>query len=102
MPAIPEDLKYLFDLPWCSRWKFSCISCEKTSDGVKCFNHREACAETFRFHACEIFNPPKGCIAWLDSCNFCYENKGCTLKPCQEYLDAGKPTFLCRRYRSEN
>jgi hypothetical protein len=100
LPAIPEDLKYLFDLPWCSRWKFSCMSCEKTGDEVKCFDRRESCNEAFRFHACEIFNPPKGCIAWLDSCNFCGES-GCTLNACKEYLDSGKPTFVCRRYQSD-
>jgi hypothetical protein len=99
MPGIPENLRYLFDLPWCSRWRFSCMSCEKTIDGINCFDRRDACQEMFKFYHCEGYSLPKGCVVWMDGCNFCTEN-GCTLKSCQEYLAPNKPSFACTRYDS--
>ena len=100
MPGVPENLNYLFDLPWCSRWRFSCISCERTGDGIKCFEHRKACREMFKFQQCEIYNVPKGCVVWKDGCNFCNKN-GCTLKSCPEYLAPNKPSFQCLRYEPD-
>jgi hypothetical protein len=28
-PFVPDELKYIFDLPWCKRWEFRCFRCEK-------------------------------------------------------------------------
>jgi len=97
--SIPQDLNYLFDLPWCSRWGFTCMSCEQTTSGIKCVNRKDACHETFKFYHCEAYNLPKGCVAWVDGCNFCGRN-GCTLMACQEYFSPNKPSFACTRYES--
>jgi hypothetical protein len=98
-PSIPGNLIYLFDLPWCKRWRFSCMSCEKRGDGIKCFDRREACNEQFKFYHCEDFNLPEDCTAWRDGCNFCTKN-GCTLMSCPEYLAPNRPSFWCTRYKS--
>jgi len=97
---IPANLLYLFDLPWCARWQFTCISCEKNAGNIECINRRNSCEEHFRYYHCERYSPPKGCIAWVDGCNFC-SNGSCTLKPCQEYLAPNEPSFECRRYQTD-
>jgi hypothetical protein len=97
MPDVPSNLQYLFDLPWCTRWRFSCMSCEKRGDGIRCVDRREACNEQFKFYQCEAFNLPKNCVAWRDGCNFCTKH-GCTLMSCPENLAPNKPTFWCTRY----
>jgi hypothetical protein len=99
--SIPESLNYLFDLPWCSRWHFSCMSCEKKNGSIECFDRKSACLEQFKFYQCESYNLPKKCVAWRDGCNFCTKS-GCTLLPCQEYLAPNKPSFACTKYDSEN
>jgi hypothetical protein len=68
MPSVPEDQRYLFDLPWCSRWSFNCTSCEKTDVGIKCSDRTEACRETFKFHQCESTIWPKAALpGWTDA-----------------------------------
>ena len=100
MPDVPSHLQYLFDLPWCTRWRFTCMSCEKTGSEIKCFDQRTACNEQFKFYHCEVFNPPEDCAAWRDGCNFCTE-KSCTLMSCPEYLAPNKPSFWCYRYEKQ-
>jgi hypothetical protein len=100
---VPENLRYIFDLPWCTRWRFRCMSCEKKNGAIRCFDSKESCHETFSYYRCEQHNLPRGCVIWNDGCNSCGMKSGeevCTLKSCEEYLAPNKPSFECLRYES--
>jgi hypothetical protein len=98
--SIPRNLLYIFDLTWCARWRFRCMSCEKTGGGIKCSDRKDACEETFAYYRCERFVLPTGCVRWRDGCNAC-DKRYCTLSNCPEYLAPNRPSFECLRYQSD-
>ena len=69
VPQVPERLRYLFDVPWCRRWRLECISCEKKDDRIVCERRSERCG-SFQLYHCEEYNVlEERCLAWFDGCN---------------------------------
>ncbi|SRR6266540_5529868 len=92
--VIPERLRYLFDLPWCKKWRFSCVVCVKRGDRIGCERIRESCHEPFRHFFCREFDVPENCQVWSDGCNTCSRHSGevyCTAMGCPRY----DPKFTC-------
>lgn len=87
---VPDDLKFIFDLPWCKRWKFSCMSCRKEGITIACQSTQQNCTETFEAIACQEFNLPPTCRAWSDGCNTCSREPSgdiyCTAAYCRRHL----------------
>jgi hypothetical protein len=103
--VIPPERTYLFSLPWCKRWTFSCNECERTGDGIACtkIDWKRDCTETFNFYYCSRFDPPADCVRWSDGCNTCQRiqmgsalGQYCTLLACEHYLAPNRPIFECR------
>jgi hypothetical protein len=92
-PAVPDRLRYVFDLPWCKIWEFRCFRCQKQDDEIVCERSRENCEETFSQFRCRDFNPPPKCAGWSDGCNTCRRNGGCSGRVCPQY----RPSFICLR-----
>ena len=86
---IPDRLNYIFDLPWCRRWDFGCISCRKLRPFVWCSELRRNCVETFQSVTCGDFDVPADCTQWSDGCNDCTRDpiRGvlCTAKACNNH-----------------
>jgi hypothetical protein len=101
-PVVPDALRYIFDLPWCARWRFTCVVCEKGDAGITCQKRSEACDEKFSYYKCVRYNLPKGCIVWRDGCNNCGKISdleiSCTLNACEQYSAPNKPSFECLRF----
>lgn len=97
--TVPNDIRYIFDLPWCKTWNLTCLRCEKRNDQILCERLRENCQEKFDFYHCVQFNLPEGCIHWRNGCNACAKtaeaNMYCTMRPCKEYTAPNRPTFEC-------
>ena len=104
VPQVPERLRYLFDVPWCKRWKIDCLTCEKEDDRIVCKRIRTSCG-SFELYGCDEYNvPPEQCMSWFDGCNTCERiqcppnstNCGhifCTARACFNF----KPRFVCSR-----
>lgn len=102
---VPDRLLYIFDLPWCSSWRFSCVSCEKGDQGIRCETTKDDCSENFGRVSCEKYKVPGQCRAWFDGCNHCSAGTsrhghiqiGCTQLGCTNY----RPRFICLREQPE-
>jgi hypothetical protein len=92
--AIPDRLRYLFDLPWCSAWFFKCSLCEKQGDGISCRPVDQNCQEDFSIFRCRGFVVPDTCDVWSDGCNYC-DRGGCTARACVPYT----PRYQCLQPR---
>jgi hypothetical protein len=103
--SIPVRIRYIFDLPWCSRWTLACSTCEKRGDDIFCEKEQVDCKETFADYRCKEFNAP-GCKVWKHGCNTCQKiwfttwqiwrpEVYCTTMGCAEYHAPNAPSFEC-------
>jgi|SRR5436190_1134511 hypothetical protein len=96
--TVPESTRYIFDIPWCTKWLFLCGACEKVNNQVVCNFDPQDCSESFRVFQCEDFNAPAACQIWSDGCNiYSRQPDGIsrTAMKCQPYV----PAFTCMKER---
>jgi hypothetical protein len=92
---VPQRLHYLFDLPWCAKWLFTChVLCKKVGDRIQCEEGRAKCDPSFEQFECREFSVRESCERWSDGCNTCARVSGetyCTAMGCRPYV----PSFAC-------
>jgi len=93
--GVPQRLHYLFDLPWCAKWLFTChVLCKKVGDRIQCEEGRAKCDPSFEHFECREFSVRESCERWSDGCNTCTRVSGttyCTAMACRPYV----PSFAC-------
>jgi hypothetical protein len=120
--VVPDQLRYLFELPWCKQWNFNCNKCEKKEGEVVCTRNNwlppDRCTEDFSSRYCTAWSAPIECARWSDGCNVCQRapkrsalnchgpddlcqklrdggHWSCTLMSCDEYRADRPPRFTC-------
>ena len=99
--GIPDNLRYLFDFPWCTKWDLGCFHCEKKAGKITCERQSNDCSHyTPGYFACIGFDVEKSCQSWTyDGCNVCTrgwptsDSTHCTAM----YCGSNRPKFTCLR-----
>ena len=94
--VVPDNLKHLFNLPWCRAWQIGCYECTKKDGRLSCEKDRSDCARvTPGYFQCVDFNVDEYCDRFAYDCNVCNKMGGggwaCTAMGC----DWTRPRFTC-------
>src|ERR1051326_2747653 len=74
--TFPANIKHLFELKWCKKCKFDCLTCERVDGTIHCSETSNICQTKFDKYECINYEIPQTCLAWYDGCNYCRRRQG--------------------------